>query len=741
MEAVAAAAAAAMVDLNTLSRRELQALCKLNGVRANMTNLAMVEALQSLPSVDGIDQIGTTLCLPTPGKSAMKSALRTAAASDQQQQQGSPLPRGRRVSVKSPEAIRMDAEEEEGDETKRDLVREIVRTPGVALRSTSRRPRATPAPLPTPAAGTLRRSQRSTVRKATAPVEEVEVSTVKRSTRKTAIPKVVIDFDQEEEDAAVATQEEDKVQQVEPKGVTSDEKCDDPVEEEVTKLPEEGNSKGDEPEQGEEGAAAIEKEEKLVNAEKSAPLSAMEDSPILGVLSKVAPEPDMKNVANSSTEDREVLGNWSPVWEIADEINNASEDKEDVAVEVPGEAVEEDAFNSTIEAAAAPNKIVTAAMTEKEIAVDEINNASEDKEDVAVEVQGEAVEEDAFNSTVEDAAAPNKIVTAAMTEKEIAADESPKEYVLVGESSEEADLTEQSSEVDDLDQDEEDMLKADRTVDEESDETIEAAAAPNKMDPAAVTEMEVAVDEVPQADLTDDESADEYDQDGESSEEADLSEESSEVDDLDEEEEEDMLKADQTVDEESDYTIEVSGSTDVNLDSDEEEEQLEMLKTGEETKEVEESDSLTGEEDDFSGDLSSEFDDLGNFSDAETESDSSPVALEGIHVAGAAVSSAAKIAESVITEDTEVSSEGGVVSQHVETIVESLDKVTITEEKKEECAKEKKQLKVGKEMSLRKLKSAYKESLIAAKEGKTLTIASDEGSRVALAELDDNAEC
>jgi hypothetical protein len=49
MEAVAAAAA--MVDLNTLSRRELQALCKLNGVRANMTNLAMVEALHSLPSV------------------------------------------------------------------------------------------------------------------------------------------------------------------------------------------------------------------------------------------------------------------------------------------------------------------------------------------------------------------------------------------------------------------------------------------------------------------------------------------------------------------------------------------------------------------------------------------------------------------------------------------------------------------------------------------------------------------
>ncbi|XP_047051880.1 dentin sialophosphoprotein-like [Lolium rigidum] len=748
MEAVAAAAA--MVDLNTLSRRELQALCKLNGVRANMTNLAMVEALHSLPSVDGIDQIGTTLCLPTPGKSAVKSVLRTAAPSDQQQQ-GSPLPRGRRVSVKSPEAIRMDAEDED-DEAKRELIREIVRTPGVALRSTSRRARATPAPLPTPAAGTLRRSQRSTVRKAAAPVEETEVSIAKRSTRRTAIPKVAIDFDQEEEDAAVT------------KGVT-EEKCDDPEEEEGTKLPEEGNSKGGEPEQEEEGAAAIEEEEKLVNPEKSAPLSAMEDSPILGVLSKVAPEPDMNNVANSSTEAREVLCNWSPVRGIADGINNASEDKEDAAVVVLGEAVEEDAFNSTVEAAASPNKIATAAMTEKEIAVVEINNSNEDKEDVAVEVPGEAVEEDAFNSTVEAAAAPSKIVTAAMSEKEIAVDESPEEYVLVGESSEEADLTdqssevddldqdeadlteqssevidqddagltEQSSEVDDLDQDEEDMLKADRTIDEESDETIEVAAAPNKMDPAAVTEMEVAVDEVPQADLTDDESADEYDQDGESSEGADLSEESSEVD---------MLKADQTVDEESDDTIEVSGSIDVNFDSDEEEEQLKMPGTGEETDEVEESDSLSGDEDDFSGDLSSEFDDVLNFSDAEAESDSSPVALKGIDAAAAAAaaSSAAKTVESVITEETEVSSEGDVVSQHVVTVVESLDKVVITE-KKEVCAKEKKQLKVGKEMSLRKLKSAYKESLIAAKEGKKLTIATDDGNRVALAELDDNADC
>jgi hypothetical protein len=162
--------------------------------------------------VDGIDEIGTTLCLPTPGRSAMKSA----AVAGAEQQHGSPLPRGRRVSVISPAAIRMDVEEGD-DELKRDLVKKIVKTPGVALRSTSRRARATPAPLPTPA--TLRRSQRTSARKAAAPVEAEnrveEVSTAKRTTSRASVrSKMMVDLDQEEE-VAVATP---KVQQEEPKG-------------------------------------------------------------------------------------------------------------------------------------------------------------------------------------------------------------------------------------------------------------------------------------------------------------------------------------------------------------------------------------------------------------------------------------------------------------------------------------------------------------------------------------------
>jgi hypothetical protein len=39
------------MDFHALSRRELQALCKRNAVRANMSNAAMADALQALPSV------------------------------------------------------------------------------------------------------------------------------------------------------------------------------------------------------------------------------------------------------------------------------------------------------------------------------------------------------------------------------------------------------------------------------------------------------------------------------------------------------------------------------------------------------------------------------------------------------------------------------------------------------------------------------------------------------------------
>lgn len=150
---------------------------------------------------------------------------------------------------------------------------------------------------------------------------------------------------------------------------------------------------------------------------------------------------------------------------------------------------------------------------------------------------------------------------------------------------------------------------------------------------------------------------------------------------------------------------------------------LKMPETVEEPKGNEES----GEEDDFSADLSSEFDNV-EFSDAETESHSSPASSAAKTVDSATTNMSlrklksalkvgleeleAKTVDSVITEELEESSEGSEVSQHAETIEETLDRVTITEEKNEECAKQNVALT---NMSLRKLKSALKEGLIAAK--------------------------
>lgn len=45
------------MDFHTLSRKELQALCKKNKIPANITNLAMADALSSLPQVEGLDEI------------------------------------------------------------------------------------------------------------------------------------------------------------------------------------------------------------------------------------------------------------------------------------------------------------------------------------------------------------------------------------------------------------------------------------------------------------------------------------------------------------------------------------------------------------------------------------------------------------------------------------------------------------------------------------------------------------
>ncbi|KAI3872922.1 hypothetical protein MKX03_029964 [Papaver bracteatum] len=49
------------MDFHSLARRELQALCKKNKIPANMTNVAMADALSALTMVDGVEDIGKTM--------------------------------------------------------------------------------------------------------------------------------------------------------------------------------------------------------------------------------------------------------------------------------------------------------------------------------------------------------------------------------------------------------------------------------------------------------------------------------------------------------------------------------------------------------------------------------------------------------------------------------------------------------------------------------------------------------
>ncbi|KAL6911781.1 hypothetical protein ACP4OV_000586 [Aristida adscensionis] len=715
-----AAAAAATMDFHALSRRELQALCKRNGVRANMTNAAMAEALQSLTTVDGIDEIGTTLCLPTPGKSVMKSAAK--AVVEEEEQHGSPLPRGRRVSVKSPEAIRMDLEEGE-DELKRDLVKEIVRTPGVALRSTSRRARATPAPIPTPAPpssvrastrraaarkteevvptpATLRRSQRTAARKAAEPVEAEqraeEVSTAKRPTRRCAKTKMMMALDDDDEVAADAPKGEEKVQEEAPKDVASDVKCDDPEEEEVTEILG-GNSKEEEPEMDEEAdssnatvgsvvvldkscadpkvAEMVEEEatapqegtveaHETIDVEKSAPLATMEESPVQDVV---------KSAALVTMED-------SPIQAVSVEDSTplpAMDDSPILGVMSKLEAA--DPVTENAQDASDENGEGVAEWSPVREMTDEIIPVTEEEAVVAVEL---AIKEDGFTLTGKTDHSPKKILPAADPED----DETSEEDSL---SEEEADLTDDETCDDDEASEEDDFSE----------------------------EMEGAASKIPQAELIDDES--------------------SEEDEVDEDEEwtsddDDASEEIESTDESYEENIEIN------------EEKAEAVQMLQETKTSEEpNEDGSAEEDDFTSDLPPEFDNVEVPSDAETASDNIlPVTEEMKSAFASEIDTVLEsLDESDITEQHEVSSgeqsgeqfseETHVAEEEMKEVANMVDTIVKSDAV---GAKQLKELTTEELhcMSMRKLKSIYR----AAKEGKKR--ADDERKRLPLTELDDN---
>jgi hypothetical protein len=113
------------MDFLALPRRDLQALCKRNDVRANMTNAALADALRALPKV------GTLASSIPRGKVVAE------------EEQRAPIPRGRRVKAKgtSSKPVKFDDSNDEKKEEQEDA--QIL---GVDRRGgASRRAQAAPA--------------------------------------------------------------------------------------------------------------------------------------------------------------------------------------------------------------------------------------------------------------------------------------------------------------------------------------------------------------------------------------------------------------------------------------------------------------------------------------------------------------------------------------------------------------------------------------------------------------------
>ncbi|CAN8260583.1 unnamed protein product [Cochlearia groenlandica] len=89
------------MDFDSLTRRDLQFFCKKNKIPANMTNLAMSDALKSLEIVEGIDEFLNQS--PTSVAKNLPSAARTAARrkTKDETQQSELVTRSCYVSIKS----------------------------------------------------------------------------------------------------------------------------------------------------------------------------------------------------------------------------------------------------------------------------------------------------------------------------------------------------------------------------------------------------------------------------------------------------------------------------------------------------------------------------------------------------------------------------------------------------------------------------------------------------------------
>lgn len=367
----------------------------------------------------------------------------------------------------------------------------------------------------------------------------------------------------------------------------------------------------------------------------------MEDSPILGVLSKAeASEPDIVKAQDASLEDDEGCAEWSPVMKMADEINE--------------EAIQEDACLG--ETDHYPEEILPLAAEE-----DDLTEVKEGADDEMLQA------ELADNETSEEL----------LVELKRAVDEMQQD----NETNEEL-LAELKGAVDEMQQAE----LADNETSEESDEE----------DCLAELKEEASI-QMPQPELTDGEASDEDDEISSGV----GSDEDEEIYSSEGNYEAEEISSAEDSDEEAGETSNESDTTDA----------VQMLQGTVIAGKVDEDAST--EDDDFSGDLPAEFDNL-VFSDSDAENDAStPVLKEN----QAAVKS---MVHSAITEEQkEEVSEGPDATEktmkELDNIVNSLDEFTIKEGEAREEIQKLPQVENFESMSLRKLKSTLKERLIASK--------------------------
>ena len=398
--------------------------------------------------------------------------------------------------------------------------------------------------------------------------------------------------------------------------------------------------------------SGIVEEKEPTSVEKPAPLSTMEDSPILGVLSKSeASEPVIQKAQDATLEDDEGYAEWSPVTKVADEIDAVIADKE---VSVDEEPIKEDGCTTTGETYNSPEEILPTAAEEDKISEDD--GLTQVKEGAADEMPQAGLEDDEIGEEDEE----DDLIEL----KGEADDDMPQSELEDDETSEEDDLTELKEEAAAK------MLPAELSDDETSDEEEEDDLPGLKEGTAA---------KMPQADLSDDETSEEDEEwasdDAEASEEINTSDES---------------------DQEADETDEETDTADV----------VQMLQGTVIAEEVNEDAST--EDDDFSGDLPPEFDNVAIFNYSDVKSDIAAPVLEENQT------SVKSLDDSAITEEQEADATEKAMKE-VDTIVKSLDEFTIKEGEAKEDMHKLPQVDDFESMSLRKLQATYKERLIASK--------------------------